>query len=177
MSRNKVVHKKVKNEIRFTQEMLMRKIAEETSLTQPQVKECTDKMFEIIEKTTMLPNCPIAFKLKLGNIGEIETKPRRGRKVGVYKRPDGFGRGKLIEETVEVEEPSYQYLTFKMFPKYKEALRQASCERSLVQEWFKTEIVGVDDNGKKIREIKSYKGWKANLGSYYPLDAKFEGEE
>lgn len=177
MSRNKVVHKKVKNELRFTQEMLMRKIAEETSLTQPQVKECTDKMFEIIEKTTMLPNCPISFKLKLGNIGEIETKPRRGRKVGVYKRPDGFGRGKLLEEVVEVEEPSYQYLTFKMFPKYKEALRKASEERSLNQVWFKPEVVGVDENGKKIKENKYYKGWKANLGSYYPLDAKFEGEE
>lgn len=170
MSRNKVVHKKIKHEVRFTQEMLMKRIAQETSLTQPQVKECMDSMFEIIEKITLHPDCPISFKFKMGNIGEIETKPRRGRKVGIYKRPDGFAKGKFIEDVIEVEEPSYQYLTFKMYPKYKEALRKDSIERSKNQKWFKTEIIGIDENGKKIKEIKSYQGWRAYLGSYYPVD-------
>ena len=174
MSRNKVVHKKVKHELRFTQEMLMKRIAQETSLTQPQVKECMDKMWEIVELVTLHPDCPTIFELKMGNIGKITQKPRMGRKAGTYKRPEGFGIGKMIEEVVEEEEPSYQYLTFSMFPKYRDALREASTKRSQKQEWFKTEIVGVDEKGKKIKQIKSYKGWKARLGQYYPLDYEDE---
>ena len=174
MSRNKVVHKKVKHEIRFTQEMLMKKIAQETSCTQPQVKEVMDKMWEIVEMLTLHPDCPTIFELKMGGIGKLTLKPHMGRKAGTYKRPDGFGRGKMIEEVVEEEEPSYQYLTFSMFPKYRDVLRATSTQRSQKQEWFKTEIVGVDKDGKKIKQIKSYKGWKARLGQYYSLDYEDE---
>ena len=172
MSRNKVVHKKVKHEVRFTQEMLMKRIAQETSLTQPQVKECMDKMFEIIEMVTLHPDCPTIFEFKMGNIGKITLKPHSGRKAGTYKRPNNFGKGEMIEEIVEIEEPSYQNLSFDMFGKYKEELKESSIQRSLKQDWFKTEIVGVDKDGKKIKDIKSYKGWKARGGQYYPLDAE-----
>ena len=177
MSRNKnVVHKKVKHEVKFTQEMVMKRVAQETSLTQPQVKECMDKMFEIIEMVTLHPDCPTVFEFKMGNIGKLTLKPHSGRKAGTYKRPEGFCRGEIIEEVLEEEEPSYQNLAFDMFPKYKTALGETSRQRSQKQDWFKTEIVGVDENDKKIKEIKSYKGWKARLGIYFPLDYEDEVE-
>ena len=63
----------------------MKRIAQETSLTQPQVKECMDKMWEIVELVTLHPDCPTIFELKMGNIGKITQKPRMGRKAGTYK--------------------------------------------------------------------------------------------
>ena len=175
MSRNKnVAHKKVKHEVRFNQEMVMKRVAQETSLTQPQVKECMDKMFEIIEMVTLHPDCPTVFEFKMGNIGKITLKPHSGRKAGTYKRPNNFGKGEMIEEIVEVEEPSYQNLAFDMFPKYKTALSQTSKERSKSQDWFQNETVGFNENGKRIKEIKTYKGWKARGGSYFPLDYEDE---
>ena len=170
MSRNKVVHKKIKHEIRFTQDMLIKRIAQETSLTQPQVKECMDKMFDIIETVTLHPDCPTIFEFKMGSIGKITLRPHMGRKAGTYKRPNNFKKGDIIEEIVEAEEPSFQNLAFEMFPAYQSNLSEISKERASRQSWFKTEIVGVDADGNKIKEIKQYKGWKARAGSYYPLD-------
>lgn len=173
MSRNKnVVHKKVKHEVRITQEMLMKMVADETSLIQPQVKECMDKMFEIIEKITFSPDCPTIFEFKFGSIGKLTLKPHTGRKAGTYKRPDGFGKGEMIEEVVLEEEPSYQNLSFDTFPKYREELRELSTLRSQKQNWFESVVVGVDEDGKKIKELRKYKGWKARGGKYYPLDAE-----
>ena len=159
-----------KKGIRITQDMLIKSIAERTSLTQPQVKECIIVMFDLVEMFTLHPDCSTLFEFKMGNIGKLTLKPHSGRKAGTYKRPNNFKKGDIIEEIVESEEPSFQNLAFDMFPSYKAKLNEISKERASRQSWFKTEIVGVDEDGNKIKEIKQYKGWKARAGSYYPLD-------
>ena len=161
-----------KKGIRITQDMLIKSIAERTSLTQSQVKECIDIMFELVEMFTLHPTCSTLFEFKMGNIGKLTLKPHTGRKAGTYKRPDGFGKGEMLEEVVLEEEPSYQNLSFDTFPKYREKLREVSSLRSQKQNWFENEIVGVDENGNKIKELRKYKGWKARGGKYYPLDAE-----
>lgn len=167
------ISKKIKHEVKFTQDIIIRKIAQETSLNQSQVKECMDKMFEIIEMVTLHPDCPIVFEFKMGNIGKITLNPHSGRKAGTYRRPT-FGKGGMVEEVVEVEEPSYQNLSFKTFSTYKAKLSEKSKERSQKQDWFKDEIIGFDEDGNKIKEVKSYKGWKARKGLYFPLDYEDE---
>ena len=102
----------------ITNELLIRTVAERTSCTQPQVKEVIEVMFELIELFTLHPDCSQIFEFKVGNIGKITLKPRTGRKVGTYKRPDKFGH-EIIEEVVTEEEPSYQEICFDLFPTYK----------------------------------------------------------
>ena len=139
-----------KKGIRITQDMLIKSIAERTSLTQPQVKECIDVMFDLVEMFTLHPDCSTLFEFKLGNIGKLTLKPHSGRKVGTYKRPNNFTKGEMIEEIVEVEEPSYQNLAFDMFPSYKLKLKEISKKRSDKQ------------------------GWKARNGSVIPIDQEDE---
>lgn len=169
-SQTKEKYKKKKG-IKFTQEMLIQRIASETSSTQPQVKEVLNVLFETVEELLLRPDCPQFFELKMGNIGKLEQKPRTGRKVGIYKRPNNFGHD-IIEEMVTEEEPSYQMLEFTMSPSFKEKIKKASKNRARTQKWSTCKIVGVDKNGKEIVETTNYTGWKARAGKYYPLDAE-----
>ena len=140
----------------ITNELLIRTVAERTSCTQPQVKEVIEVMFELIELFTLHPDCSQIFEFKVGNIGKITLKPRTGRKVGTYKRPDKFGH-EIIEEVVTEEEPSYQEICFDLFPTYKNKLREASKLRARKQKW-------TDKDGNQ------HVGWKARNRKYYPLD-------
>ena len=139
-----------KKGIRITQDMLIKSIAERTSLTQPQVKECINVMFDLVEMFTLHPDCSTLFEFKMGNIGKLTLKPHSGRKAGTYKRPNNFTKGEMIEEIVEVEEPSYQNLAFDMFPSYKLKLKETSKKRSVKQ------------------------GWKARNGAIIPIDQEDE---
>ena len=168
MSRNKTNPKKLG--IRITQDALLKIVADRTSLTQPQVKECVDIMFATLEEFLLHPDCPTTFEWKIGTIGKLTLKPRMGRKAGTYKRPDNFKKGTLIEEVLEHEEPSRQYLAFSPYPSFKAKLTLASIFRATNQKWSKIETVGYDDDGKPIKKVKEYSGWKARLGKIYPLD-------
>lgn len=132
--------KKVKNDD------IIKKVALHSSLTQPQVKQCIDIMFAYLKEYTLHPDCPTTFEFKLGDVGKLVLSPHSGRKAGVYKRPDGFGKGEMIEEIVEVEEPSYQNLIFCPSPSYKNKLKEVSKKRSIKQ------------------------GWKARNGKIIPID-------
>lgn len=142
----------------INQELLIKTVAERTSCTQPQVKQVINVMFELIELFTLHPDCSQVFEFKVGNIGKITLKPRTGRKVGTYKRPNNFTSEIIVEEVTE-EEPSYQELCFEMFPSYKENLRKAGEQRSQKQKW-------IDKYGV------SHVGWKARNRNYYPLDSE-----
>lgn len=169
MSRNKPNPKKLG--LRITQDTLLKLVAERTSLTQPQVKECVDVMFATLEELLLHPDCPTTFEWKIGKIGKLTLKPRMGRKAGTYKRPDCFKKGTMIEEVLEKEEPSRQYLAFSPYPSFKLALTLASIQRSLGQVWTRLEVVGYDEEtGKPIKKVREYVGWKARLGKVYPLD-------
>lgn len=139
-----------KKGIRITQDMLIKSIAERTSLTQSQVKECIDIMFELVEMFTLHPTCSTLFEFKMGNIGKLTLKPHSGRKVGTYCRPNNFGKGETIYEEVTEEEPSYQNLAFQMFPSYNNKLKEISKQRSVKQ------------------------GWKARNGQIIPIDQEDE---
>lgn len=142
----------------ITNDLLMKTVAERTSLTQPQVKECINVMFELIELFTLHPDCSQVFEFKCGDVGKLTLTPRTGRKVGTYKRPKDFGH-EIIEEYVAEEEPSYQLLNFSMFPSYEEKLKEASKLRARKQKW-------TSKSGDKLT------GWKARAGKYYSLDAE-----
>ena len=162
--------KKKRHEFKITKDLIMRTVASRTSLTKSQVAECFDTTWDIIEQMLLQPQAPLYFEFIMGNLGKLTVKPHSGRKAGVYKRPDGFGKGESIEEIVEEEEPSYQNLAFDMYPSFKEAFRIASRERSPKQLWYRDETVGEDENGKKIKKTFRYKGWLARNGVYTPIE-------
>jgi len=170
MAQEKKKKKKIRHEIKITKELIVKTVATNTSLTKSQVKECLDTTWEIIEYALLQPDAPIYFDFIMGNLGKLTIKPHTGRKAGVYKRPNNFGKGKMLEEIVEEEEPSYQNLSFEQFPTFKENLNTISRERSLTQKWYRDEIIGRDENNKKIKKVFNYKGWLARNGEYYPIE-------
>ena len=153
-------YKKKNKGVNITLDLLDKRVAERTSLTQPQVRECWNAVFEIVETFTLHPDCPHKFTLKLGNIGRLTLCPRSGRKVGVYQRPDWYDKTKIHTTVIEEETPSWQVITFKPYPAYSKKLKEMSKFRAKNQEWMDFE------NGKK------YVGWKARAGKYYSHDAE-----
>ena len=170
MSQVKPKKQKKRHEFKITKDLITKTVAPRTSLTKSQVSECFDVTWDVIEQLLLQPNAPVYFEFIMGNLGKLTIKPHSGRKAGVYKRPDGFGKGESIEEVLDEEEPSYQNLAFEMYPSFKEAFRIASRERSPRQLWFRTEKVGVDEKGKPIKKMFRYKGWLARNGEYTPIE-------
>lgn len=156
---------KKRNGIFLNNTSVTKEIALRTSLNQAQVKECVEVMFEIIKEITLQPKCNKRFEFQLGDIGKLTLRARAGRKAGTYIRPSGFKKGDPIVEVVEEEEPSYQFLSFAMFPTYKKTLKEISKKRSQEEVWEETLV---DKNGEK-KKVR-HKGWKARDGKIVPLN-------
>lgn len=149
-----------KHDVRFTQSALVGMVAKVTSFNKVEVKECIDAIAEVIQRITLHPDCPPSFEFKLGSLGKIKLKARKGR-------PNPFK-----VKTNKDESLSTQTLCLKVFPQHRLNLATASRERAKCQEWGRMEVVGTDINGKPIKELKNYIGWQAIQGKCEPLDTK-----
>lgn len=142
--------KKDKNKINNTE--LIKTIAKLTTLSQDQVRLCLDTFFQILEETLTHPNCQPNFEVKFGDIGKLWLSPRKGRRAGIHKRPNGYEKGcEIIETVLEEDEPDYQLLQLKVFGAFKNRLKESSITRMQKQ------------------------GLRADNGKYIPIDS--EGDE
>lgn len=92
-----------------------RVIAQQTSLTQEQARECFNAYAQFVKTLAFSDNKPKYLEIPLPKLGSFIFKVKEGRKKGsTYMIPIERGSKILKKVVLEEDEPNYDRLTFKV---------------------------------------------------------------